>query len=309
MYADTAHPNKTYNEHTSKAISVDPVIADTYKSLNQGDACEIVEAKSMFVHNGKMYSNGPFIEATLNNQTVNSRRDGYGSVESEDYPQAKLANGTIRRNKPSGPPSFYFVIKVLKNPVISRDPAHTYNEDTSKAVSLNPAIAGPTFDMLKKGDTCEIVEEKSTFFYKGKRYSNGPFKKATLNNHQTEHGRYEVEHDRIMRYIPFNPFIDPPSFYFVITQKNRKRSRSEEPSPPHAAAAPHAAATPAAEPNKISKFLSGFTRLWPSGNTKSSGGTVKRRFRVQKRQKQTMRPCNIRRRRRQRKTHAIRRRH
>jgi hypothetical protein len=35
------------------------------------------------------------------------------------------------------------------------------------------------------------------------------------------------------------------------------------------------------------------------------GGTVKRRFRVQKRQKQTMRPCNIR---RQRRTHAIRRR-
>ena len=37
----------------------------------------------------------------------------------------------------------------------------------------------------------------------------------------------------------------------------------------------------------------------------ANGGTVKRRFRVQKRQKQTMRPCNIR---RQRRTHAIRRR-
>ena len=33
-----------------------------------------------------------------------------------------------------------------------------------------------------------------------------------------------------------------------------------------------------------------------------AGGTVKRRFRVQKRQKQTMRPCNIR---RQRRTHAV----
>ena len=57
----------------------------------------------------------------------------------------------------------------------------------------------------------------------------------------------------------------PPSFYFVIKDtKNRKRSRYED---------------------------------------LTDGGTVKRRFRVQKRQKQTMRPCNIRR--RQRRTHAI----
>lgn len=50
------------------------------------------------------------------------------------------------------------------------------------------------------------------------------------------------------------------------------------------------------------------SRASPYGDPLSKnthGGTVKRRFRLQKRQKQTMRPCNIR---RQRRTHAIRRR-
>jgi hypothetical protein len=179
MSAATAPPNLTYIEGTSKAISADP-INNMYVSLNKDETCEIVEATSRFDHKGKMYSNGPFINATLQNDNVGGR---YGYTKDEDLPKVKLSNGTERSIPPKGLPSFYFVIK----------------------------------------DT-------------------------------------------------------------------RPRSRSKEP-PPHAEAAPTGRKSRrTGRPN-------------PSHNLNSDGGTVKRRFRAQKRQKQTMRPCNIRR--RQRRTHAI----
>jgi hypothetical protein len=99
---------------------------------------------------------------------------------------------------------------------------------------------------------------------------------------------------------------------------SRRRSRSgPKERPPHAAAAaapetavaPEAAAAAVQPPGRISRIANAVkSRVnsvtnWFAG--RGDGGTVKRRFRVQKRQNQTMRPCNIR---RQRRTHAIRRR-
>ena len=92
----------------------------------------------------------------------------------------------------------------------------------------------------------------------------------------------------------------PPEYVVLCTKdtKNRKRSRSP----------PRAAVTAAAPPSRFGIAKSATAKLatnlkhhlsrwWPSRSNTKYGGTVKRRFRVQKRQKQTMRPCNIRRRR------------
>ena len=82
------------------------------------------------------------------------------------------------------------------------------------------------------------------------------------------------------------------------------RSRSRSPK------ATAAAAPSGIPPGRVARLIAlfsgrGDTTKQPNPDD-LDGGTVKRRFRVQKRQKQTMRPCNIRR--RQRRTHAIRRR-
>jgi hypothetical protein len=95
--------------------------------------------------------------------------------------------------------------------------------------------------------------------------------------------------------------------------RSRSNSNGRPPLPPHAAAAAAAAPPPAVAPEAaaavqppgtLSMFKTAVTKWWwPETDPNRGGGTVKRRFRVQKRQKQTMRrPCNIR---RQRRTHAV----
>jgi hypothetical protein len=110
MSAAVAPPNNTYVEGTSKDVSSTPMDSK-YEFLKKNDKCEIVEAATMFVHNGKYYSNGPFITVTLNNQPVVEGRYGYTTYE--NLPTVKMSDGTIQRQYPS--PSadllFYFVIK------------------------------------------------------------------------------------------------------------------------------------------------------------------------------------------------------
>jgi hypothetical protein len=96
------------------------------------------------------------------------------------------------------------------------------------------------------------------------------------------------------------------------TINSRRRSRSP---PPKADAAEAAAVAPLVnaqrDPGRLSGLTSRLTKWFsgrgdhpklpnPPDDDLLDGGTVKRRFRAQKRQKQTMRPCNIRRRQRRR---------
>ncbi len=89
------------------------------------------------------------------------------------------------------------------------------------------------------------------------------------------------------------------------------RGRSMTPPKKDAEAAVEAAAPPTGRLWRFTRWVSDRFNSNPANPPHApnsdglDGGTVKRRFRVQKRQNQTMRPCNIR---RQRRTHAIRRR-
>jgi len=67
--SEAVAPNNTYIEGTSKAVSANP-INNVHDYLKKNDACEIVEANSLFLHNNALYSNGPFINATLQTQIV-----------------------------------------------------------------------------------------------------------------------------------------------------------------------------------------------------------------------------------------------